>query len=225
MHLVLLAVVTQNWAPESSPTVLVTAKHVKAILIDAESLRSKPKPKPVVRPRPKPQVKTQPSQTIEPKSKPEPKISKPEETKVEIAPRERPEKISVFDEEAARKQAANEMSSALAAEDVLLDAVGDLDIAESHVASIARAIADNWSRPPSARNNMEAELVIHLIPTGDVVSVAVDKSSGSAAFDRSAVNAVQKAERFPELQQLPSRVFEKHFRTLRLKFRPEDLRQ
>ena len=81
-----------------------------------------------------------------------------------------------------------------------------------------------WSRPPSARNGMEALLQIQLIPTGEVVSVSVLKSSGNAAFDRSAINAVQKAASFPELQSLPTREFEKTFRRFRLLFRPEDLR-
>ena len=71
---------------------------------------------------------------------------------------------------------------------------------------------------------MEALLEIQLIPTGDVLNVRVLKSSGNAAFDRSAMNAVQKASSFPELKQLPSREFEKNFRRFRLLFRPEDLR-
>jgi TonB family protein len=67
-------------------------------------------------------------------------------------------------------------------------------------------------------------LAIQLIPTGEVVSVNVLNSSGSAAFDRSAVNAVEKAGEFPQLQNLPPREFEKTFRRFRLLFRPEDLR-
>jgi colicin import membrane protein len=71
---------------------------------------------------------------------------------------------------------------------------------------------------------MEVELAIQLIPTGEVVSVTVVRSSGNTAFDRSAVNAVQKAAAFPELQKLPNGEFEKTFRRFRLLFKPEDLR-
>ena len=53
---------------------------------------------------------------------------------------------------------------------------------------------------------------------------ALLKSSGNSAFDRSAINAVEKAGSFPELQKLPNREFEKTFRRFRLLFRPEDLR-
>ena len=63
---------------------------------------------------------------------------------------------------------------------------------------------------------MECELSIQLIPTGDVVSVTLVRSSGNPAFDSSAVNAVQKAGAFPELQNLPSGEFEKNFRRLTL---------
>ena len=71
---------------------------------------------------------------------------------------------------------------------------------------------------------MECELSIQLIPTGEVVSVTLVRSSGNPAFDSSAINAVQKAGAFPELQNLPSGEFEKSFRRLTLIFKPEDLR-
>jgi colicin import membrane protein len=71
---------------------------------------------------------------------------------------------------------------------------------------------------------MEAVLAIQLVPTGEIVSVSVLRSSGSVAFDRSAINAVEKAGSFPELRNLPPREFEQTFRRFQLLFRPEDLR-
>ena len=71
---------------------------------------------------------------------------------------------------------------------------------------------------------MQALLELQLIPTGEIVSVSVLQSSGSVAFDRSAMNAVDKAGSFPELRNLPGKEFEKTFRRFRLLFRPEDLR-
>ncbi|MFT6365609.1 MAG: colicin import membrane protein [Halioglobus sp.] len=98
------------------------------------------------------------------------------------------------------------------------------ELAASFSSLIQRTVAGYWSRPPSARNGMEVLLALQLIPTGEVVSVTVIEGSGSAAFDRSAVNAVEKAGRFPELQNLPAREFEKSFRRFQMLFRPEDLR-
>ena len=37
---------------------------------------------------------------------------------------------------------------------------------------VRAAIEDSWSRPPSARREMEVVLRIQLIPTGEVVSVS-----------------------------------------------------
>ena len=89
---------------------------------------------------------------------------------------------------------------------------------------IRQTVVNYWSRPPSARNGMQTVLQLQLIPTGDIVGVTVVQSSGDLAFDRSAVNAVEKAARFPELQKLPPREFEKTFRRFKLLFKPEDLR-
>lgn len=97
--------------------------------------------------------------------------------------------------------------------------------AQSFTSVISRRIEQNWSRPPSARNNMECELLIRLVPTGRVIQVDVIRSSGNAQFDRSAVQAVQRAEQFPEVRDIPSEVFERYYRELTLVFRPQDLRQ
>ncbi len=101
-------------------------------------------------------------------------------------------------------------------------AVTDDEKAMAYVSQIQRDIIQNWSRPPSARNGMEALLRVFLVPTGEVVNVVLEDSSGNDAFDRSALLAVRKAERF----QVPpdSRQFERNFREFTVLFRPEDLR-
>lgn len=69
---------------------------------------------------------------------------------------------------------------------------------------------------------MEVLLRVFLVPTGEVIDVVLEASSGNDSFDRSAVLAVRKAERF----QVPgqSRQFERNFREFTVLFRPEDLR-
>lgn len=90
-----------------------------------------------------------------------------------------------------------------------------------YVTAIYLAIVTNWVRPPSARNNMEVIVLVELFPNGDLNSVAVVESSGNSAFDRSAVAAVKKAAPF----RVPSdsTAFETGFRTIKLRFKPEDL--
>jgi TolA protein len=90
---------------------------------------------------------------------------------------------------------------------------------------IQQRISTRWVRPKSARNGMEVTLSISLDPSGEVVDIDVRLSSGSTAFDRSAVRAVQEVARIPEIAALSPAIYEKYFRQLRLLFTPEDLKR
>ncbi|NIB42003.1 cell envelope integrity protein TolA [Pseudomaricurvus alkylphenolicus] len=116
------------------------------------------------------------------------------------------------------------MADELAREEEMLLAEQDAATAQSYVAKMAQLIEQNWSRPPSARRGMKCELQLQLVPTGQVVSVVVTKSSGNPAFDRSAEQAVKKIGRFELLKEMPPSVFETYFRQLTLIFNPQDLR-
>jgi len=125
-----------------------------------------------------------------------------------------------FTAEELTRLTQSDISAAIEAE----TAVSDQDLAASYGAWIRATVVNYWSRPASARNGMQTVLQLQLIPTGEIVGVTIVQSSGDPAFDRSAVNAVEKAARFPELQKLPPREFEKTFRRFKLLFKPEDLR-
>lgn len=131
--------------------------------------------------------------------------------------RERQAQI-VRDQEAAR-QAEMQRQQTLAAQ----QAAADARAVDIYVATINRTISINWDVPPSARNGMTAVLAIRLVPTGEVISVDVVQSSGNAAFDRSVEQAVRRAERFPELQDMSTTLFESQFRNLTITFMPQDL--
>ena len=88
-------------------------------------------------------------------------------------------------------------------------------------AGIYDLVRKNWSRPPSARNGMKVRFLVELIPTGELLSVTLVDSSGSAAFDRSAEQAIRRARRFDVPQD--NSVFEANFRRFYFLFRPEDL--
>ena len=87
-------------------------------------------------------------------------------------------------------------------------------------------IIKTWTRPANARNGMVVELVIHLVPTGEVVDVEVSYRDPSAtdAFVASVVNAVKTVRRLDELSQLSSELFDANFRRFTIRFKPEDLR-
>jgi colicin import membrane protein len=88
-------------------------------------------------------------------------------------------------------------------------------------AGIYDLVRKNWSRPPSARNGMQARFLVELIPTGEVLSVTLVDGSGSVAFDRSAEQAIRRARRFDVPQD--NSEFEANFRRFYFLFRPEDL--
>ncbi|MCY4426623.1 MAG: cell envelope integrity protein TolA [Halieaceae bacterium] len=219
LHLLLLSAVTLNWSFRQKDSVqpVMQPKHIVAKLVAAPRPAPAPRRQPVVaRPEPapvtpKPSVKPAQPQRPKPKPKPAP----------EVTPRPEPQTLSTEEQTALARR---ELALAVAGEADRLEQSSDEAMANRYIALISNTVQNHWSRPPSARNGMVVELVIQLIPSGEVVSVTVARSSGLLAFDRSAVNAVQKAARFPELQQLPPRVFERSFRRFRLLFKPEDLR-
>ncbi len=126
--------------------------------------------------------------------------------------------------ERERIERQQQLDRALADEAEFFEAQQAQEVAQSYVDVISQRIENNWSRPPSARLGMKCVLEIQLVPTGQVVNVTVVESSGNSAFDRSAEQAVKRIDRFEEVQDMPTQVFERHFRQLRLVFNPEDLR-
>jgi len=223
LHAIIIYLMTVNWAESESDVVRVkpAPKVINARLVDISEFRPKPKPKPKAAPKartkPKPVAKAKPKPVVKPKAKPKPKPEPVVKEPVKPDPRITEQELAAI--------ARADLAKAVAEEEQLAEATATAEeMAASYAALIQQTVVNYWSRPPSARNGMEALLAIQLIPTGEVVNVSVIKSSGNSAFDRSAINAVEKAGSFPELQKLPDREFEKTFRRFRLLFRPEDLR-
>ena len=142
-----------------------------------------------------------------------------EQARLEQASIERERQAQIAREQEAARQAELQRQQAAASQ----QAARDARAVDTYVAIINRTVASYWDIPPSARNGMTAVLAIRLVPTGEVISVEVIQSSGNAAFDRSVEQAVRKAERFPELRDMSTTLFETSFRNLTITFRPEDL--
>ncbi len=206
--LVLMLVV--RWTgPSEVIAAAPSIQPIQASLIQAETLKPKPKPKPKPKLEPKPELQPAPEPSPEPTSEPKPaEVEKPEPAldAAQLATLTRNEIDSLVDAE---------ISAAGANEPSLRDVVA---------ATIRASVINRWTRPPSARNGMVSILSIQLVPTGEVVGVSVLQSSGNTAFDRSAMTAVERAGRFPEVAKLDNRTFEANFRRFQLIFKPEDLR-
>ena len=223
-HVLVAAFVIQGFESKDDIAEVVTPKVVNAKLLVIE------RPKKVT-PVPAKQPVVRPAEPPAPKPRPAPKEVKQDSVdsddaaaKAGQAERQRKER------EAKRRQerlaalgeiADDSLQRSLEAEaQQMLDAQNAQQV-RTYQAGIYDLVRKNWSRPPSARNGMQARFVVELIPTGELLSVALVDSSGNAAFDRSAELAIRSAKRF----SVPgdNTVFEENFRRFYFLFRPEDL--
>jgi len=214
LHGAVVGLMMHNWQSAADAPSLAMPRMVQATLVVME--KPKPKPKP---PEAKPPPPSEPASPAppKPKPKPEPQVEPPPKPDLEAERREREEQ-----ERRRRLQELLDQSTQMVLEDELFD-LGDAEdvTTMSYVADIMNAIIAEWSRPPSARNDMQARFRVDLLPSGDLLNVTLVDSSGNGAFDRSAEAAVRKVDRF----NVPSdrRLFESKFRRFTLLFKPEDL--
>lgn len=111
-------------------------------------------------------------------------------------------------------------------EQMLTSRVDDTNVnVKSYDQLFYERVVQNWSRPPSAIKGMITVLDISMLPNGLVTSVEISKSSGDPAFDRSAVQAVKKVDRFEEVRNIPPDIFERRYRNFKFTFNPGDLRR
>ena len=215
VHLAALTALHGGWFPGVEPE----SRAIKPNLVQSQLIvmqpKAPPKPKPKPAP-PKPAAEAPKLAAPEPQAQPEPRRD------LEAERRQR-EAAQALERQQRRlaELAQNSFAQALAEEASELAADQDLSAAQSFRFGIYQRVVANWSRPPSARNGMQARLLVELIPTGAVVGVTVVESSGNSAFDRSAEAAVRKARAF-DVPREPD-LFERHFRRFSLLFKPEDL--
>ena len=223
-HVLVAAFVIQGFESQDDIAEVVTPKVVNAKLLVIE-------PPKKVTPVPAKQPVVRPAEPPAPKPRPAPKEVKQDlvdsddaAAKAAQAERQRKEREAQRRQErlaALGELADDSLQRSLEAEaQQMLDAQNAQQV-RTYQAGIYDLVRKNWSRPPSARNGMQARFVVELIPTGELLSVALVDSSGNAAFDRSAELAIRRAKRF----SVPgdNTVFEANFRRFYFLFRPEDL--
>ena len=243
LHSLAVLALYSGWNPQQE-TRVIRPQIVKSTLLVLEP-EVKPKPKPRAapppkasaepRPKPDPQASAQAQKQAQEKAQADAKAREralaEAHARAQAEAKAKAEEISrARTEDAARRQKLEALADASfldALEDEALDLQAQSEAADSEAVAqsfqlgIYQAVVGNWSRPPSARNGMQAKLRVELVPTGDVVAVSLVESSGNGAFDRSAEAAVRKARRF-EVPKDPE-LFEQYFRRFTLLFRPEDL--
>jgi len=84
---------------------------------------------------------------------------------------------------------------------------------------IDKKVTQAWNRPVNMAANLVCTIKVNLLPSGDVMSAKIAKSSGDVLFDTSAERAVYKASPLPVPKD--STIFEKNFRRFRFNFAPK----
>jgi len=231
LHAVVLFFVIGGWQETQSRTPVPVPKYIPAKLIQLEKTAPKAQPKP----QPKTidraaQQRDRERQRREEERRRQQEIVQKQKAEKENQDRERKEREQQAQAEKQRREQERqrlleqELSQTLAEEEALIQSEEDEELANSYSDVIYSKVYQNWSYPPSTRKGMRCEIRVTIVPTGRVINVTLKESSGNAAFDRSAEQAVWKAEQFPELKEVPSAVFEQYFRNIVLIFEPQDTR-
>jgi colicin import membrane protein len=230
VHIVLAAVLFLGVRWQVSPPDTVSVDLVDALpppppppapVVEAP----KPPPPPKVEPEVKPPPPV-PKPDIAVREKPKPK-PKPEPKKVEAKPKPDTELQKRMQEQLAQEQraldqqrqerqlrdllAAQQADAARKAASARASALGE------YIGRIQAKVRGNWILPQDLQGNPEAIFLVIQLPTGEVLSTKLLKSSGNPAYDTAVERAILKSSPLP----LPSdrALFA---RELKLTFRPRD---
>jgi colicin import membrane protein len=150
------------------------------------------------------------------------KIAEAEKQRKEAAARVEAEKRFKQDlEKETRERMTRELAKAspqgTRREGVPVAVPGDPNATAGYVDKIRAKIKGNVILPAALAGNPEAEFLVQQLPTGEILSVKLTRSSGSKALDDAWERAILKSSPLPQPEQ--REVFQA---TLHLKFRPRD---
>ncbi|MCX7170577.1 MAG: energy transducer TonB [Proteobacteria bacterium] len=221
VHLLLLAFLFygirwQNQKPEAIEVELV---QVAAPSVEpaAPQMEQPPPPQPVVEPEPAPPP-PKPEIALKEKEKPKPVPKEKPRPATKDAPRTPPSFLKQLEQEfkqvTERKDAAaiaQEMSQikAVQAASARNKAIAD------YIGRIRGKIKGNIVLPPDLKGNPEAVFDVVQLPSGEILSAKLKKSSGHGGYDTAVERAILKASPLPKPEA--SDLFS---RGLELKFRP-----
>lgn len=166
-----------------------------------------PKPEPRLEPKPEPKKpeivvkeekkKPEPKKPEPPKpEQPKPEPKKPEPKKPEPAkPVSDPFKEML--ERETRQRQSNEVSRLAAQAEAEQRAAAGRKGLENYVSKIRGKVRGNIVLPPAIQGNPEAELEVTQLPSGEVLSVRVKRSSGVPALDSAIERAFWKSSPLP----------------------------
>jgi len=179
-----------------------------------------PKPPPKLEP-PAPEVKPEPPRIAKPdiairekpkpKPKPKPDVDFQKRLKEQVAIEQK-----ALDEQ-RRERELRELLARQQAEAARQQAAARARALNEYIARIQAKVKSSWILPPDIQGNPEAVFDVVQLPTGEVLSTRLVKSSGNPAYDAAVERAILKSSPLP----LPASR-ELFSRDLKLTFRPQD---
>tara|TARA_Y100000817_G_scaffold156205_1_gene122124 strand:- start:544 stop:1149 length:606 start_codon:yes stop_codon:yes gene_type:complete len=143
-------------------------------------------------------------------------LSIPKETLVE--PKKKIEKIIISEPSIELEEISR--SSQIPAKNYNKDVINFSQSDISKYSSIIKQqVMSQWKKPRVITADLTTEIRITLVPTGEIVATKIIKGSGIKSFDDSAITAIARVGSFEGLQ-MPSNLFEEHFRQFILVFNP-----
>ncbi len=223
VHLLLLVFLFfgVRWQSRQPEAVMVELWNIPpAPVVEQVVAQPEPPPRPEIKPEPKPVEKT-----VEP-HKPDIALEKKKEVKKE-APKKPEPKLNLDRSKDIRAQLERE-TAALSQQldkDRILDqmrreaATAAATADAAYIGKLKGKIKSNIVLPPDIPGNPEAIFDVVQLPTGEIMSVKLRKSSAHTAYDAAVERAILKSSPLPK----PDRP-ERFQRSLEIKFRPLELK-
>jgi len=219
VHLGLVAVLVLGVRWQVSAPDTVTVDLVDALPPPPAPVVEPPKPVPKVEPEPPPKMKPDIALQEKPKPKPKPKPEAKPKADPDFQKRLR-EQVAMEQKALDQQRQERELRDLLAkkqAEEARVAAAARTKALNEYIARIQAKVKGNWILPPDLQGNPEAVFLVVQLPTGEVLSTRLIKSSGNASYDAAVERAILKSSPLP----LPASR-ELFSRELKLTFRPQD---
>jgi colicin import membrane protein len=221
VHAVLLAVMFIGVRMQNRPGDTVTVELWEPPPPPPPPVVEAPKPPPQVEPpKPEPEPVAKKPEIVEkappPKPKPKPEAKKDEALERSLIREQIALEQRKLDEEKRRIDEARRKADAEKTARQLAATARNKALAD-YVSRIRAKVRQNWILPQDVQGNPEAIFNVVQLPTGEVLSVKLKKSSGNPALDSAIERAILKSSPLPLPE--PRSLFD---RQLELTFRPLD---
>ena len=226
MHLILAAFLIYgvNW--QTKAPAAVTVELINTLPpASAVSPAPTPEPAPPEPPKPEPKVEPKPEPKVESKPPPKPDIAikdPKQKPPPKEPPKEEPPKPDPFQEQLRREAAQMNQRKLTAALDkevanakAVQTAAAQNKATADWLAKIRGKIRGNIVLPPEVKGNPETIFDVVQLPSGEIISTRLKKTSGNTALDAAIERAIIKSNPLPKPEQ--SELFR---RDLELRFRP-----